>query len=87
MTFILQLLEHSKLVFGQKVLEKILRPTLYKQFVAGDDPGSLKETTAKLKSVGIRLMLLPSLEEDIGQNQIDYKYLIFSSICVNIIAF
>lgn len=64
-------------MFGHKVLEKVLRPTLYKQFVAGDDPASLKETAVKLKSVGIQLMLLPSLEEDVGQNEIDYKYKIF----------
>ncbi len=54
-------------MFGQGLLEKILRPTLYDQFVAGDDPQSLKETASKLKQLGIKLMILPSLEEDIGQ--------------------
>lgn len=66
-------MEQSQQVFGQGLVEKILRPTLYKHFVAGDDPQSLEETAVKLKSVGINLMVLPSLEEDIGQAQTDGK--------------
>ena len=64
----IQILEHSERALGRNVLEKILRPTLYRHFVAGDDPQSLMETAAKLKSVGIRLMVLPSMEEDVGQS-------------------
>jgi len=42
--------------------------------VAGDDPRSLEKTAAKLKLVGIRLMVLPSMEEDVGENQNQLKY-------------
>ncbi len=68
-----KVLEHSQRMLGQGLLEKVLRPTLYNQFVAGDDPRSLQETAAKLKKVGVKLMILPSLEEDIGQAQSDLK--------------
>ncbi|XP_046463928.1 hydroxyproline dehydrogenase-like [Daphnia pulex] len=70
----LKVLETSKRVFGRGLLEKILRPTLYDQFVAGDDPQSLKETANKLKQLGIKLMILPSLEEDIGQKSDQNRY-------------
>ncbi|EFX65779.1 hypothetical protein DAPPUDRAFT_204241 [Daphnia pulex] len=70
----LKVLETSQRVFGQGLLEKILRPTLYDQFVAGDDPQSLKETASKLKQLGIKLMILPSLEEDIGQKSDQNRY-------------
>ena len=42
--------------------------------MAGDDPRSLEKTAAKLKLVGIRLMVLPSMEEDVGENQNQLKY-------------
>ena len=64
-----QILEKSERALGRRVVETILRPTLYSQFVAGDDPQSLVETVKKLNRVGIRLMVLPSLEEDVGQTQ------------------
>lgn len=70
----LKVLEHSQRVLGRGLLEKILRPTLYDQFVAGDDPQSLKETANKLKKVGIKLMILPSLEEDVGQKSDENRY-------------
>ena len=64
--FLEQFLEHGERALGRGLLERILRPTLYDQFVAGNDPSSLKQTAARLKSLGIKLMVLPSLEEDVG---------------------
>ena len=68
-------MEHSERALGRGLLEKILRPTLYNKFVAGDDPHCLEKTAAKLKQVGIRLMVLPSMEEDIGESKNQQKYL------------
>ncbi len=63
----IRLLERGERVLGRRFLETLLKPTLYRHFVAGDTPQSMMETTCRLKKLGVQLMALPSLEEDIGQ--------------------
>ena len=60
------MLEKGERFLGRRLVEKLLRPTLYAQFVAGDDPESLQHAAAKLQRAGVRLMVLPSLEEDVS---------------------
>nr|CAD7408891.1 unnamed protein product [Timema poppensis] len=52
---------------GERVLGWVLRPTLYKQFVAGTAIEDLAATTISLHAVGLRLMVAPTLEEDVDE--------------------
>nr|CAD7575603.1 unnamed protein product [Timema californicum] len=57
----------GQLFLGDRVLGWVLRPTLYKQFVAGTAIEDLAATTISLRAVGLRLMVAPTLEEDVDE--------------------
>jgi hypothetical protein len=41
---------------------------MYSQFVAGQESADLAVTAESLQKLGIRLMVAPTLEEDIGES-------------------
>lgn len=44
----------------------MLRPTVYAQFVAGEDEGEISQSMQKMSSLGLRPMLAVPIEEDLG---------------------
>ncbi|KDR22448.1 putative proline dehydrogenase 2 [Zootermopsis nevadensis] len=64
----LKLLREGQWIFGDRVLGWFLHPTMYSQFVAGQESADLAVTAESLQKLGIRLMVAPTLEEDIGES-------------------
>lgn len=64
----LKLLRQGQQILGEKVLGWFLRPTVYSQFVAGQQGSDLAATAKSLHKLGIRLMVAPTLEEDVGES-------------------
>lgn len=62
-----QLFRAGQRILGNKGLEWILDSTIYKQFVAGKDGEALSKVAKKMEAVGLKLMVAPTLEEDIGE--------------------
>ena len=50
-----------------RIFSSIARPTFYRQFVGGDTEEELKRTSEALAKAGIRLMVCPAMEEDVGE--------------------
>lgn len=65
----LKLMEFGQRFFGVRILSAFLRPTFYKQFVSGDKPHELSQSIDEAQKFGIRLMLCPVQEEDVGGNK------------------
>jgi hypothetical protein len=64
----MQLLREGQQIFGDRVLGWFLHPTVYSQFVAGQESTDLAATAESLRKLGLRLMVAPTLEEDIGES-------------------
>lgn len=43
----------------------MMRPTVYKQFVGGDDFPSFQVTVSRLQTAGVRPLVMVTLEEDV----------------------
>ena len=52
---------------GDRIFDLLLRPTFYRQFVGGDSESELLVTTQTLVKSGLRLMVCPVQEEDVGE--------------------
>ena len=59
----------SQKVFGPQTLGFFLRPTFYRQFVGGDTESELRHTSNNLQEAGLRLMVCPVQEEDVGETE------------------
>jgi hydroxyproline oxidase len=55
-------------ILGPKLFNSIVRPTFYNQFVGGETEIELKITAKNLDKAGIRLMVCPVQEEDVGES-------------------
>jgi hypothetical protein len=66
----MQILRKGQQIFGDRVLGWFLHPTVYSQFVAGQENAHLAATAESLQKLGIRLMVAPTLEEDIGESNL-----------------
>ncbi len=61
------LLRLSKRVLGTRLTNALLRPTFYKQFVAGADAQSIQPTLLQLRRSGIRAILDYAAEDDVQE--------------------
>jgi hypothetical protein len=68
----MQILREGQRILGDQVLGWFLRPTLYSQFVAGHESSDLAATAESLCKLGMRLMVAPTLEEDVGESSSRY---------------
>jgi hypothetical protein len=68
----MQILRDGQRILGDKVLGWFLHPTLYSQFVAGQEGSDLAATAQSLFKLGMRLMVAPTLEEDVGEGSSRY---------------
>lgn len=46
----------------------LLRPTIYAQFVAGENESEISQSMEKLSMLGLRPMLAVPIEEDLGES-------------------
>lgn len=60
----LKLMQVSQRVLGARLFEAIIRPTLYDQFVAGDDGPSMRKTIERLRQSHVRPMIACMMEDD-----------------------
>jgi hypothetical protein len=65
-----QILRKGQQIFGDQTLGLFLHPTVYSQFVAGKESSDLAVTAESLQKMGIRLMVAPTLEEDVGESSL-----------------
>ncbi|PSN43473.1 Hydroxyproline dehydrogenase [Blattella germanica] len=64
----LKLLRQGQRVLGNRALGWFLHPTVYSQFVAGYEGYELAVTAEALRKLNVRLMVAPTLEEDVGES-------------------
>ena len=50
---------------GRTLFNTIMRPTVYTQFVGGDDVTSFQRTVTRLRTEGVGPLVMVSLEEDV----------------------
>ena len=63
----LPLMRMGERLLGDRIFSKLARPTFYRQFVGGDTEEELRVTSQSLDRAGIRLMVCPAMEEDVGE--------------------
>ncbi|XP_023717780.1 hydroxyproline dehydrogenase isoform X2 [Cryptotermes secundus] len=66
----LKILRKGQQIFGDQILGLFLHPTVYSQFVAGEESSDLAVTAKSLQKMEIRLMVAPTLEEDVGESSL-----------------
>jgi len=59
----------TKKVLGENIFNKIMKATVYGQFVAGEDKEAIKPTIARLTNSGIGSILDYAVEEDLDQEE------------------
>ena len=52
-------------LLGQSLFAKLMRATVYGQFVAGEDAGEVRPTVARYRQQGIRAALAYQVEDDV----------------------
>lgn len=58
----------TRTVLGRRAFSFIVRPTIYSQFVAGENETQISESMDKMKRLGLRPMLAVPIEEDLGES-------------------
>lgn len=66
--FFLQLMSIARTLLGRRGFSLLLRPTVYAQFVAGEDEGEISQSMEKMSQLGLRPMLAVPIEEDLGES-------------------
>ncbi|XP_063219504.1 hydroxyproline dehydrogenase-like [Bacillus rossius redtenbacheri] len=64
----LKLFQMGRKVCGDRIVGSLLHPTIYAQFVAGFEERDVATTAQNLRKLGLRFMLTPTLEEDVGES-------------------
>ncbi|XP_061196348.1 uncharacterized protein LOC133204611 [Saccostrea echinata] len=59
------ILSWSRSLMGRPLFNTIMRPTIYKQFVGGDDVTSFQATVNRLQAAGMGPLVMVTLEEDV----------------------
>lgn len=60
-----QILSWTRRLMGRSVFNAMMRPTVYKQFVGGDDFPSFQVTVSRLQTAGVKPLVMVTLEEDV----------------------
>lgn len=66
--FLFQLMSVARTLLGRSGFSLLLRPTVYAQFVAGEDESEISQSMKKMSSLGLRPMLAVPIEEDLGES-------------------
>lgn len=66
--FYLQLMSLARSLLGKRAFCFLLRPTVYAQFVAGENESEICQSMHKMSLLGLRPMLAVPIEEDLGES-------------------
>lgn len=58
----------ARMVLGKRGFSLLLRPTVYAQFVAGENETEIVQSMEKMSLLGLRPMLAVPIEEDLGES-------------------
>ncbi|XP_056285369.1 hydroxyproline dehydrogenase isoform X1 [Pseudoliparis swirei] len=69
-----KLLTVARALLGRRGFSLLLRPTVYAQFVAGENESEISRSMEKMSSLGLRPMLAVPIEEDLGESAGEKRY-------------
>lgn len=69
-----KLMSASRTLLGKRGFSLLLRPTVYAQFVAGENEIEISQSMEKMSSLGLRPMLAVPIEEDLGESTGEKRY-------------
>ncbi|XP_037319195.2 hydroxyproline dehydrogenase [Pungitius pungitius] len=69
-----KLMSAARGLLGRRLFSLLLRPTVYAQFVAGENEGEISRRVQKMSSRGLRPMLAVPIEEDLGEGSGEETY-------------
>lgn len=58
----------ARSLLGRRGFSLLLRPTVYAQFVAGENESEISQSLEKMSFLGLRPMLAVPIEEDLGES-------------------
>uniref|UniRef100_A0A8C7XWD4 Proline dehydrogenase n=1 Tax=Oryzias sinensis TaxID=183150 RepID=A0A8C7XWD4_9TELE len=69
-----KLMSMARSILGRKAFSSLLRPTVYAQFVAGENESEISQSMEKMSLLGLRPMLAVPIEEDLGESTGERRY-------------
>ncbi|XP_070847499.1 hydroxyproline dehydrogenase [Chaetodon trifascialis] len=69
-----KLMSVARTLLGKRTFSLLLRPTVYAQFVAGENESEISQSMEKMSSLGLRPMLAVPIEEDLGESTGEKRY-------------
>lgn len=69
-----KLMTVARTLLGRRGFSLLLRPTVYAQFVAGENENEISQSMEKMSSLGLRPMLAVPIEEDLGESTGEKRY-------------
>ncbi|KAK2820335.1 hypothetical protein Q5P01_023294 [Channa striata] len=69
-----KLMALARTLLGKRGFSLLLRPTVYAQFVAGEDEREISQSMEKMSLLGLRPMLAVPIEEDLGESTGEKRY-------------
>ncbi|XP_014823798.1 PREDICTED: probable proline dehydrogenase 2 isoform X2 [Poecilia mexicana] len=64
----------ARTILGRRGFSLLLRPTVYAQFVAGENEMEISQSMGKMSLMGLRPMLAVPIEEDLGESIGEKRY-------------
>ncbi|XP_008435023.1 hydroxyproline dehydrogenase isoform X1 [Poecilia reticulata] len=69
-----KLMTAARTILGRRGFSLLLRPTVYAQFVAGENEMEISQSMGKISLLGLRPMLAVPIEEDLGESIGEKRY-------------
>ncbi|XP_074520006.1 hydroxyproline dehydrogenase [Halichoeres trimaculatus] len=69
-----KLMTIARTILGKRGFSLLLRPTVYAQFVAGENESEISQSMEKMAQLGLRPMLAVPIEEDLGESTGEKRY-------------
>ncbi|XP_070783575.1 hydroxyproline dehydrogenase [Enoplosus armatus] len=69
-----KLMSVARTLLGRRGFSLLLRPTVYAQFVAGENENEISQSMEKMSLLGLRPMLAVPIEEDLGESTGEKRY-------------
>ncbi|XP_047465015.1 hydroxyproline dehydrogenase [Mugil cephalus] len=69
-----KLMSVARTLLGRRGFSLLLRPTVYAQFVAGENESEISRSMEKMSLLGLRPMLAVPIEEDLGESTGEKRY-------------
>ncbi|XP_069011761.1 hydroxyproline dehydrogenase [Embiotoca jacksoni] len=69
-----KLMSVARTLLGRRGFSLLLRPTVYAQFVAGENESEISHSMEKMSWLGLRPMLAVPIEEDLGESTGEKRY-------------